>query len=108
MENLKIYCLDLNNENYNKITNLGYTPVGLGQNRFDSNWVRDNTGINISHKNKYYGEYTFHYWFWKNLLNTIDEHTWIGFCAYRRFWLQDNFEKNIKYKKDFLSFVPDD
>ena len=69
--------------------------------------MRDNTGINISHKNKYYGEYTFHYWFWKNIINTIEKDTWIGFCAYRRFWIQDNFEKNIKYKKDFLSFVPE-
>ena len=43
-------------------------------------------GKNISHKNKFYGEYTFHYWFWKNMLNKIPDNRWIGFCAYRRFW----------------------
>ena len=41
--------------------------------------MRDNTGENISHKNKKYGEYTFHYWFWKNMLRKIEDNTWIGF-----------------------------
>ena len=35
MEKLKIYCLDLFNEDLEKIKKLKYEPVGLGQNNFD-------------------------------------------------------------------------
>ena len=87
-----MYCLSLNDEDYHKIKTLKYIPVGLGNNKFNSNWLRDNTNENISNKNSFYGEYTFHYWFWKNKLTEINEETWIGFCAYRRFWAS---QKNI-------------
>ena len=62
----KIYCLGLDNNLYEEIKKLGYVPVGLGDNKFTSEWTRDNTGNNISLKNPYYGEYSFHYWIWKN------------------------------------------
>ena len=88
MKSLMMYCLSLNNEDFEKIKTLGYEPVGLGDKYFSDNWIRDNEGENISYKNKYYGEYTFHYWFWKNKIKEIDDKTWIGFCAYRRFWSQ--------------------
>ena len=107
MRNLNMYCLSLNNEDFDKIKNLNYIPVGLGGNKFHNNWLRDNTGENISEKNKYYGEYTFHYWFWKNLLKSIEEKDWIGFCAYRRFWTNDETKLNINYKNDFLKNVPE-
>ena len=78
-------------------------PVGLGANNFNNEWIRDNTGKNISIKNKHYGEYTFHYWFWKNMIDSISDKDWIGFCAYRRYWASNdletkNLEKIIKYK----------
>ena len=63
-----MYCLSLNDEDYTKINSLNYIPVGLGKNKFGSKWLRDNNGINISEKNSFYGEYTFHYWIWKNYL----------------------------------------
>jgi hypothetical protein len=106
MNKINIYCLGLFNEDLNKILSLGYKPVGLGEENFDKNWLRDNTGDNISHKNKYYGECTFHYWFWKNKLNEIEDNTWIGFCAYRRFWSQSKQLKKLSSKKDFLSKIP--
>ena len=62
MSNLLMYCLSLNDEDYHKIKTLKYIPVGLGNNKFNSNWLRDNTDENISNKNSFYGEYTFHYW----------------------------------------------
>ena len=107
MEKLKIYCLDLFNEDLEKIKKLKYEPVGLGQNNFDKDWIRDNSGKNISEKNKYFGEYTFHYWFWKNQIEKIDDDTWVGFCAYRRFWSEKFDATEIKSKKDFLKNVPD-
>ena len=98
-----IFCLSLNNEDLSKIKKLNYVPVGLGENSFHSDWLRDNTGDNISHKNKFYGEYTFHYWLWKNKLDLIKDTDWFGFCAYRRFWIQNKNQIDIKNFKDFLS-----
>ena len=66
MNNLKIHCLCIHDELLEKVKKLNYLPVALGENDYRSGWLRDNTGKNISHKNKFYGEYTFHYWIWKN------------------------------------------
>ena len=92
-----IFCLTLNPDHENLIKKLSYVPVGLGNKKFTSDCFSDKTGINISNKNPYYGEYTFHYWIWKNYINKINEE-WVGFCQYRKF-----FSKNINPKdvKDF-------
>ena len=82
---MKIFCIDINNSNLNKIKRLNYIPVGLGENNFNEEWLQDNSGDHISEKNPYYGEYTFHYWLWKNYLDKIEDE-WIGFCQYRKFW----------------------
>ncbi len=106
MSSLTMYCIDLFNEDYQKIKSLGYTPVGLGNETFSPDWLRDNTGDNISKKNSSYGELTFHYWLWKNKLKEIDDNDWIGFCAYRRFWGQNSDKFTINSKKDFLNKIP--
>ena len=79
---------------------LNYVPVGLGKNNFSSEWLRDNKDINISEKNSYYGEYTFYYWFWKNILNTLKDNTWIGFTGYRYHWSNNN-----KFPSDAISKI---
>jgi len=86
VNNLEIFCICIHNKLLDKIKEFNYTPVGLGTDTFSSEWTRDNVGVNISSKNKFYGELTFHYWLWKNKLNSIDKDKWIGFCGYRRFW----------------------
>ena len=86
MNSLNIYCLSIYPVQFNLFKKLKYIPVGLGKNNFSDGWLKDNTGNNISIKNPYYSEFTFHYWFWKNLIHTIPDNAWIGFCAYRRFW----------------------
>ncbi len=78
--------MSLYNSSYDTIRKLGYIPVGLKNNDFSSEWLRDNTLENISKKNPYYGEYTFYYWYWKNLLNLKEENEWVGFCSYREYW----------------------
>jgi len=108
MNKLKMYCLCLNDKNLSTIQNLGYIPVGLGNENFSQKWLRDNTGINISTKNPYYGEYSFHYWFWKNEIDNIENDAWIGFCTYRRFWSNSQGTQNIKTVKNFLVNVPDE
>ena len=85
MKNLKMFCTTLEPNHYDLIKKLGYIPVGLGEKNFAGEWIRDNTGKNISKKNKNYAECTFHYWFWKNNLDK-DDSEWIGFCHYRKFW----------------------
>ena len=95
MKRLKMFCLCLNNQHLEQIKQLNYVPVGVGNENFSSEFLRDNTKKNISWKNKNYGEYTFHYWFWKNMLKKVKNNTWIGFCTYRRFWQK---KKNINIK----------
>ena len=106
MNKLNMYCICLHNSNYDVVKRLGYLPVGLGKNQFSSNWLRDNADINISHKNPYYGEHSFHYWFWKNKIDQIENDTWVGFCAYRRFWTSNKNKFSIERKGDFLSSIP--
>ncbi len=92
-----MFCLALEPNNYEFIKKLGYLPVGVGEKKFSENWYTDSSGENISKKNKYYSEYTFHYWLWKNYLDKIDS-SWIGFCQYKKFWSLKNYEEeNINF-----------
>jgi len=86
MKNATIYCLCIHNKVLPIVDKLGYVAVGLGNDKFSNEWLRDNTHENISFKNKYYSEYSFHYWFWKNMLPKVKDNHWIGFCAYRDYW----------------------
>ena len=65
---MKIYCLCIKNINFILLKKLKLIPVGLGGEIFDKRWLNDKNKKNISKKNKYYGEYTFHYNLWKKLL----------------------------------------
>ena len=86
-----MFCLTLEPSHLDFIQGLNYTPVGLGKKDFPKNCLSDKNGKNISEKNKYYGEYTFHYWIWKNYLEKIT-HEWVGFCQYRKFWTLNNHD----------------
>ena len=106
-----MFCLTLEPNHYDFISGLGYIPVGLGENFFDKHWLTDKSGENISEKNKYYAEYTYHYWIWKNYLDKLDnDNRWIGFCQYRKFWsLNDGKDEkiNINYiNKQVLKEIP--
>ena len=85
MNNLTNFCLTLDPDHEDLIKKLGLIPVGLGNKEFSASCVSDKQGENISNKNLFYGEYTFHYWIWKNYLNKIKTN-WIGFCQYRKFF----------------------
>lgn len=75
--------------------NIGYQPIIVGDADFDiENAVRDNSGINISEKNKNYCELTAHYWFWKNWNKPYD---YIGLVHYRRYLSTRRFSKNSRY-----------
>ena len=107
MDNLKIYCMCTDDSYLKTVQKLNYVPVGLKNKNFSSEWLLDNTLINISEKNPYYGEYTFYYWYWKNLLKNKKENEWIGFCSYRELWAN---KKNVEDKtsvKSLLQNLPD-
>ena len=109
MNNLKIFCLSLNPNHLDLIKKLNYIPVGLGEAHFGDDWIQDKKGNNIANKNKYYGEDTFHYWIWKNYLDQIDA-DWVGFCQYRKFFLQKNIDqKHISFdllKQNVIKNIP--
>ena len=109
MKNLKIYCITLNPHHENLIKKLQYVPVGLGDDIYNDGWLQDNTGENIALKNPHYGEYTFHYWLWKN--NQLKFDGWIGFCQYRKFWVKKKNETPlanfIDLNKIVLKEVPE-
>ena len=63
--------------------------------------MRCDIGDNIYHKEKYYSELTFHYWYWKNLLDKADKNDWIGFCQKRRYLI--NTEKTHLVNKSNLN-----
>ena len=52
MQNLKMFCICIHNQLLDKVKKLNYIPVGLGDDQFDSGWIKDNLGENISKKNK--------------------------------------------------------
>ena len=98
-----MFCISLNPRHLNIIKDLHYIPVGLGSANYNLDWITDKGKKEISKKNPYYGEYTFHYNIWKN--NLFNETEWIGFCQYRKFWaLSQNNQNSINYE-DFKSLV---
>lgn len=99
MKNITMFCLTLNPNHLNKIKKLNYRPVGLGAKNFSSEWITDKSRNNISKKNPFYGEYTFHYSIWKQEHQNIKT-DWVGFCQYRKFWSLSNVEKKINNLED--------
>ena len=102
MHDLKIYCMCLDNNYLDVVKDLGYIPVGLKNDNFSNEWLRDNTLENISEKNSYYGEYTFYYWYWKNKLKNKPKDEWIGFCSYRELWGRKESDQISDNLKDLL------
>ncbi len=106
-----MFCITLDPDHIDYIKSLNYTPVLLGDKNYSGQCLSDKHGENISYKNKNYGEYTFHYWLWKNYLENINDN-WIGFCQYRKFWslkFSPNNEINLDNLRDkTLSKIPNE
>lgn len=93
---VNIYCMTI--KHYRLIDKLpkNIIPFGLGKNNFPSNWLNEKEGDSIIDLNKFFGEATGIYWIWKNLMNNYDKKSLIGFCQYRRLWLNGLFDKKQK------------
>ena len=85
-KNIKMFCITDKVLNYHK--KIPYIFAGVGKVPFPADYLLSKNLININHKEKYYSELTFQYWFWKNKLNNVKKNTWIGFCQKRRFWIK--------------------
>ena len=84
----------------------GYIPLQVGSAlNEDLGYQKDDTGIQISAKNKTYCELTGMYWIWKNI--QCDN---VGICHYRRYFVQDEL-LTIEYMEQCLKkydiIVPD-
>ena len=101
-----MYCMCLENSYLDAVRKLNYIPVGLKNKNFSKDWLLDNTLENISEKNPYYGEYTFYYWYWKNLLIKKKQEEWIGFCSYRELWGEHKKIKDRGSIKSLLKYLP--
>ena len=80
-----------------------YKTLWVGENKLNNNALIDNTGDNISYKNKNYCELTGLYWIWKN--NIFSKN--IGICHYRRFFDISNIRiSEILKNDDFIIPTP--
>ncbi len=104
MNNLDMYCITIHDNHLDLIKKIGYLPVGLGKNIKSNDFLKDNTKTNISNKNPNYGEYTFHYWLWKNNIDQLNDN-WIGFCQYRKFWIKNRKDEEIKSFKELKNIL---
>ena len=108
MQNSKLFCFGIHDEVLENIKKLNYIPVGLGEHTTSKGWLKDNTGDNISHKNKFYSELTFYYWLWKNKFYEISDNEWVGFCQYRRHWKKNRnlIDENYVIQQEVLREIP--
>jgi len=77
-----------------------YKIIGVGNNSILNEDLHDNTGDNISSKNKNYCELTALYWIWKNSNDDI-----VGLEHYRRMFLNDNIGEIGLLNEDEILFI---
>jgi len=100
---MQIYCIT--HKILNFIEKLNFIPCGVGKLNFPKNYIDEKNGENISFKNHNYGELTFHYWFWKNRLNSLKKNEWFGICHYRRFFINEKISFEIDNWKDLNNIL---
>ena len=86
-----MYCVT--NKSLEFLEKLPFKLIAVGEEKFSDKYLRCDTHDNIYYKEKYYSELTFHYWYWKNMLN-IENKNWVGFCQKRRIWIKNDLKNN--------------
>jgi len=105
---LNMYCVT--NKKIEHLEHINYKLVWVGSDISSNSYIKCNYADNIFFKEKCYSELTFHYWYWKNLLN-LNNQNWVGFCQKRRFWIKSSSksaEINKSNLKDHLIIEPED
>ena len=95
---IEMYCVT--NKRLKFLENFTYNLSWVGKKKSPDNYLKCDSMDNIFFKEKYYSELTFHYWYWKNILD-INKDNWVGFCQKRRFWSKHK----IQEKKIFNNLV---
>ena len=85
-----MYVITHKKFNYSLPQNYQTLLVGANKNQNPDNYLADNTGDNISNKNKSFCELTGLYWIWKN---TSDEK--VGLSHYRRYFSNYHQRKQL-------------
>ncbi len=101
MNKIKFYCVT--NKIINFLNHPQYLKAWVGKEEAPKHYLRCDEKKNIFDKEKYYSELTFHYWYWKNILEYEQESDWIGFCQKRRYWIK-NKNKHIN-KENINSYL---
>ncbi len=99
MKPIKFFCVT--DKKVNFLYKNNHNLCWVGKEDSPENYLRCDIGDNIYYKEKYYSELTFHYWYWKNLLDKADKNDWIGFCQKRRYLI--NTEKTHLVNKSNLN-----
>ena len=68
---IKIFCVT--NKIVPTLDKTNLILAGVGQTKFPDNYLKCDGENNIFHKEKFYSELTFHYWYWKNMLANEDD-----------------------------------
>lgn len=81
-----------------------YVPILNGSSSHDEdfNYIRDDSGDNISDLNNYYAELTGEYWVWKNSDADV-----VGFCHYRRYFAKSLMSFKLLEKNDIEDILKD-
>lgn len=87
---MTMYVITHKEFNYSLPQNYQTLLVGANKNANPRNYLADNTGENISNKNKSFCELTGLYWIWKN---TSDSN--VGLCHYRRYFSNYHQRKQL-------------
>jgi len=97
---LKVYVFYYKNGSILELDH-AYQPIMAGNSmqKVKTEFQGDDTGENISHKNKYYSELTGIYWVWKNTRQDIT-----GACHYRRYFTAQS--EPILYRLKRLFYFP--
>ena len=73
---MKLFCIDIHNSNYDKIKKLNYIPVGLGDDNFNKNWMKEDCyDLNLFSYSLYKRDYVINEVSdndgWKNIKNSL-------------------------------------
>ena len=101
---IKIFCVT--NKPIPMLEKSSLNLAGVGEHDFSLNYINTKVKNNIHHKEKFYSELTFHYWYWKNLLMS-ENSDWVGFCQKRRFWINNDVGNKSIDEKNFTNFLLD-